>query len=169
MIDFFISVYDNALARKYIFIHAHERSWHYPRPVFDQIHDVVSSTYFRDNEYGSIFDAHNSDHGDMMTEEMYEAIYFNTSMPATMIEKDNFRPCCATFFMDAKLVHTRKKAEYVLLRQRMRHYTTNRPIWGTGRPNTDCGRIMEYTWHILLTNRTNIPLLPASLGGTPCR
>jgi hypothetical protein len=168
MIDFLISVYDHPLAKKYIFIHAHELSGHYPRSIFDQIHDLVSSTYFQENQYGGVFGFYNCGYGHMMRKEMYEAIYFSTSMPPKMIDEDNFRPCCATFFMDANLVHTRKKAEYGLLRQRMRDYTTNKHVPVIADRNTDCSRVMEYTWHILLANRTNITGLPDSLGDTFC-
>jgi hypothetical protein len=163
MLEFFMQVYDSRLAQKYIFIHGHERSWHHTRPVFEQIHELVSSTYFKQNQYGAVFPFYNNGHGDMMNEEMYAAIYVNTSMPPKMIDENNTRPCCATFFVDANLIHTRKKEEYVFLRERLRNYSIYKPVVGMGNPNMDCGRIMEYTWHILLTNRTTIPPLPEPL------
>jgi hypothetical protein len=50
MLNFLIDHYDNPLAAKHIFLHAHETAWHYFRPVFDQIRDVIALDYFRNNE-----------------------------------------------------------------------------------------------------------------------
>jgi hypothetical protein len=162
MLEFFMKVYDRPLARKYIFIHAHEKSRHYPRNVFDQIRDVVRSDYFRQNQYGAIFPVYNRGPGGGINEEMYRAVYMNTSMPPRRIKRNNFRPCCGTFFVDSDLIRTRKREEYDYLRSRLRqfHFLGMKVI---DSPNVDCARVMEYTWHILLTNRTYIPPLPKSV------
>jgi hypothetical protein len=160
MLTFLIDNYDQPRARKYIFIHAHETSWHYRRPVFDQIHQVIASDYFRQTPYGAIFPIYNRGKGGAMSPSMYRYIYQNTSMPRHIIEKENFRPCCATFFVDSELVRTRAKKEYETIRSSLRQWSRENSRPGGHDPAFYCGRVMEYTWHILLSNKSNIPPLP---------
>jgi hypothetical protein len=169
MLTFFIEHYDRPLARKYIFIHAHETSWHYRRLVFDQIREIVATDYFKQNSFGDVFPVHCRGKGRIMTESMYRYVYRNTSMPPHTIQTHNHRPCCATFFVDSSLVHTRSKHEYRTIRSRLRQWSRDHPILyrrvgnRTRRvhPAFYCGRTMEYTWHLLLANRTHIPSLPS--------
>jgi hypothetical protein len=160
MLNFLIDHYDDPLARKYIFLHGHERSWHYFRPVFDQVHNVIGLDYFRKNEYGAMFPVYITGPGSVMSESMYTSIYANTTMPARPIIKDNFYPCCATFFIDSRLVRTRPKFEYELVRARLRQWSRDHPIYNRRVASVYCGRVMEYTWHILLANRSAIPAMP---------
>jgi hypothetical protein len=163
MLEFLIQIWDSSVARKYIFIHAHETAHHYRRSVFDQIHQLIRSDYFRENRYGAVFPEYGRGHGRDMTESMYGYIYHNTSMPPRMIDKDNFRPSCSTFFVDSDLVRTRTVDEYQLIISRLRQWSRENPRRKLGDAAYYCSRILEYTWHILLANLTNIPPLPADL------
>jgi hypothetical protein len=155
MLNFFIQNYDRPLARKYIFLHAHETSRHYPRPVFDQVHEVTSLDYFRRNQFGAIFPRYCNGSG--MYHEVYAEIFANTTMPPTSISSNNVRPCCATFFVDSRLVQTRAKSEYELIRTRLRNWSKQHPSYAGGDAAYFCGRVMEWNWHILLANRSDVP------------
>jgi hypothetical protein len=97
-----------------------------------------------------------------MDESQYQYMFHNTSMPPHMIDANNLFPCCATFFVDSDLVRTRSKDEYLLIISRLRQWSKEHPRVRNQEPAVYCGRVMEYTWHILLTNRTNIPQLPSN-------
>jgi hypothetical protein len=141
-------------------IHAHEKSWHYHRSVFDQINDIKFSRYFQENKFGAIFPFYIQGHGNVMDEGQYRYVYHGTSMPPHMIDKTNFYPCCATFFMDSYLVRNRPKKEYRLIISRLRQWSREHSSFQRREPAFFCGRVMEYTWHILLANQTQIPELP---------
>jgi hypothetical protein len=163
MLEFLIQTWYVPLARRYIFIHAHETSWHYKRNVFEQIHRLTLSPYFREHDYGAVFPSYDLYHGRDMSEEMYFYVYHNTSMPPHTIDEDNLRPCCSTFFVDSDLVRLRTAQEYRLIISRLRQWSRENPTFNGWLPSVFCSRIMEYTWHILLSNRTSIPRLPKDL------
>jgi hypothetical protein len=160
ILTFLIDHYNRPLARKYIFIHAHERSWHYRRPVFDQIRELIATDYFAQNSYGGVFRVHCRGKGKLMTEAMYRYIYGNTSMPLDPSPANSSRPCCGTFFIDSTLVQMRPKKEYRTIRARLREWSREYHRRGLRDPGFYCSRTMEYTWHTLLANRTSIPMLP---------
>jgi hypothetical protein len=162
ILEFLIEVWDRPRARRYIFVHAHETSWHYPQSVFDQIHRIKLSRYFRKNKFGAVFPIYIEGHGGLMDESQYQYVYQNTSMPLRMINDNNFYPCCATFFVDSDLVRTRSKFEYGLIISRLRQWSREHSTFRNRKPAVFCGRVMEYTWHILLTNQTFIPELPGT-------
>jgi hypothetical protein len=95
-----------------------------------------------------------------MDEPMYNSIYGNTTMPARRIINNTFYPCCSTFFVDSRLVQTRPKFEYELVRARLRQWSRDYRFDKKEGPAAYCGRVMEYTWHILLANRSAIPTMP---------
>jgi hypothetical protein len=160
MLTFLIQNYDHPRAYKYIFLHAHETAWHHSRPAFDQVHELISLDYFRRNQFGAVFPVYIEGHGNMMSKQMYHDIYANTTMPPTPISKNNFRPCCATFFVDSNLIQTRAKSEYELIRTRLRHWSQKYPSHARRNAAFFCGRVMEYTWHLLLANQSDIPKMP---------
>jgi hypothetical protein len=160
-LSFVIDYYDQPLADKYIFVHAHDRSWHYDTDLFTAIARLRKSRYFLTNSYGGVFRNHwgigawgRRLHG-VWARGLYAEIFGNTTMPRRPIWAHNQYPCCATFFMNSRLVKTRQKSEYILLRWRLRQWSRK---WSMVKPNPAhyCGRTMEWTWHILFSNRTYI-------------
>jgi hypothetical protein len=159
-LNFLIDNYDTPLADKYIFAHGHDTSWHYQGNFFDALDNLLSATYFRKLSYGGVFRGNYftgawGDGEEYWAKPLYQYLFTGTSLPPEPIEDHNQRPCCATFWLNSELVWSRKKEEYILMRDRLRnwsheHQTINpNPAWF-------CGRTMEYTWHIIFTKKAFI-------------
>jgi hypothetical protein len=46
LMTFFIECYDRPLAEKYIFVHDHDRSWHYKIDLFDALDRLFKTKYY---------------------------------------------------------------------------------------------------------------------------
>jgi hypothetical protein len=161
LLNFVIRHYDEPLAARYVFAHGHNYGWHYQGDFFDGLRALFRTRYWRRREYGGVFKgfyaggAWGTDEG-WWARPLYSFVFSNTSMPMLPIETNNFRPCCATFWFNSALIRTRKKDEYITIRERLREWSrTHQNLNPT--PAFYCGRIMEYNWHILLANRSCIP------------
>lgn len=159
-LNFIIDHYDKPLADKYIFAHGHDNSWHYQGDFFDALENLLNSTYFRKMSYGGVFRGYYfkgawGDKEDWWARPLYRFIFKNTSMPADPIERNNQRPCCATFWLNSDLIKNRKKSEYIEMRNKLREWSITHadakpdPAWY-------CGRTMEYNWHIIFTKKAYI-------------
>jgi hypothetical protein len=154
-LNFVIDHYDERLADKYIFAHGHDTSWHYQGDFFDALESLLTSTYFRKMKYGGVFRGNYFKGAWGVNEEkwarpLHKFVFAGTSMPPEPIEVRNQRPCCATFWLNAELIHSRKRHEYIIMRDRLREWSRQNnevkpnPAWF-------CGRTMEYSWHIIFT------------------
>lgn len=167
MLDFLINNYEKPLAHKYIFIHGHDRAWHHPTSIFTQLRYLINSSYFQNQEFGGIYNQFYA-RGCWGPKEahwagpLYEYLFRDTSMPQEQNCKENQRPCCATFFMSSSLTQTRPKSEYILIRDRLRQWSREHVAISKG-PAYYCGRSLEYTWHILLANKSFIPKNPMEM------
>lgn len=159
MLNFLINTYDAPLAKKYIFAHGHDLSWHYMVNFFDVLEELMGTNYFSNREFGGVYNGRDS--GSCGWKEsswanpLYKWVYHGTSMPEKPTAVRNYRPCCSTFWMNSTLVHTRQKWEYVVIRDRLRQWSREHMNITRG-PAYYCGRTMEYTWHILLFNESYI-------------
>jgi hypothetical protein len=45
-LNFLISKYDHPSAKRYIFVHGHATSWHYPRSIFREIEGLMQTDYW---------------------------------------------------------------------------------------------------------------------------
>lgn len=162
MLNFIIANYETPLAHKYVFIHGHEKSWHYRQPIYTQLQKIMATSYFDTEDYGGIY-------GECYTPgprpggeqswalPIYKYVFANTSMARDA--RVGTCPCCGTFFMKSSLTHTRPKSEYILIRDNLRRWSREHlhvPLGAAFR----CSRVMEWTWHILFANKTNIPKAP---------
>jgi hypothetical protein len=163
MLEFLIKTWDQPLAHKYIFVHAHEFSWHYPRSVFSQIQDLIKTSYFRDNDIGGVFPDFREGPYEPEMDAIYEYVFRNTSMPPKLYQKWNNRPCCSTFFVNSDLVRTRGVDEYKLIISRLRQWSRENPNAYGRDAAYFCSRILEYNWHVMLTTRSNVTALPHEL------
>lgn len=160
LLNFLIDTYDAPLAKRYVFAHGHDFSWHYRVRFFDALNIILKSEYYKTRNFGGIYGLffHNRSCGpgeEGWADDLYRWIYKGTSMPEDPIMYNNLRPCCSTFWLDSKLIHTRQKWEYVLIRDRLRQWSTEHMNLNKG-PGYYCSRTMEYTWHILLSNQSYI-------------
>lgn len=162
MLNFIIANYETPLADKYVFIHGHEESWHYKPPLYTQLQKIMATSYFDTEDYGGIYGEYFTPGPRPGGEQswalpIYKYIFANTSMAHDA--RVGASPCCGTFFMKSSLIHTRAKSEYIIIRDNLRRWSREHlhvPLGAAFR----CSRVMEWTWHILFANKTNIPKAP---------
>lgn len=154
ILNFIIDNYERPLARRYIFTHGHEYAWHFTGNLFRALKILMQTSYWKTQKYGGLFQNWWRDKacgpGEAWSDPLYHYVFSNTSMPSEPVDDNNQRPCCATWWMDSDLVHSRTKSEYITIRDRLRQWSMEHM---TARPNPAyyCGRTMEYTWHILFS------------------
>jgi hypothetical protein len=174
-LNFVISNYDYPPAKRYIFVHGHETSWHYPRSIFREVERIINTEYWRQNTYGAVYP-----HliGPWCAETQtwavpfYKYLYHGTSMPTEAPVSGTRWPCCGTFWVNSLQTRVRRKDEYILIRDRLiewslqvnnpRHEPVNRtlgivqhfPQMSGSRSSAGwyCSRIAEFTWALLLAN-----------------
>jgi hypothetical protein len=156
-LNFIIENYERPIAKKYIFAHGHDTSWHYQGDFFDALESLLNSTYFRKMKYGGVFRGNYftgpwGENEEKWARPLYKFIFKNTSMPKEPVVERNQRPCCATFWLNSELVWSREKSEYVEMRDRLREWS-KRNAGVKPDPAYFCGRTMEYSWHIIFTKR----------------
>jgi hypothetical protein len=159
-LNFLIDYYDEQLADRYFFAHAHDRCWHFRGSFFDQLEQVQKTPYYMNGTFGGLLNARweggACGGGALPTmTPIYDYVYNGTTMPQHPVVHNNHRPCCATFWMKAELVRMRKKEELIGIRDRYRKWAIEHQ---SKRPSANwwCSRVAEWTWHILLTNTTFI-------------
>lgn len=133
MIDFFMKFYNNPIAKKYIFIHAHDRSWHYKTNVFDRINYIVNTQYFQNRDFGAIFCKYNYfgiDKNDMLNMEGVRPVddylkQYNENIKYTIdtqINEQHISPCCSTFFITPEVIKYQKYDFYRILKMHLVDY-----------------------------------------------
>ena len=163
LLKYFYNVYDNPPAKKFIVIHGHETSWHYEKSISNTVNQIIFTNYFKSNSYGALLKTgwhndipwkENSLQG-VYFKDLFRSIYYNTSMEKYFNAKELSFPCCSTFFFDSQKLKTRKKEEYLTIINRLNNYSIH--CTNAFGPSYWCSRIMEYTWHILLSGKTKVP------------
>jgi hypothetical protein len=152
-LDFVIETYDHPLADRYVFAHGHDYAWHYDPAFCDAFGRVYGSDYWKNNRFGAIYLKYRKSvrwppEEDLWAHPMYHEFFDGTSMPKEF-PVNTSSPCCSTFFVDTEAILMRPLEDYLLIRQRMRHWARHHQEW---RPSASyyCGRMFEYTWHVLL-------------------
>jgi hypothetical protein len=174
-LNFLINNYDYPPAKRYVFIHGHETSWHSPVSIFQVIKRLMRTDYWHQNTFGGFYPSLSGD-WDFMTQRwgvpLYRYVFKGTSMPAEAPVTGTRWPCCGTFWVDSHQTRVRLKQEYILIRDRLiewslqvtdrSHKPVNRalgivqdfPPIDSGHPTAGwyCGRVAEYTWALLVAN-----------------
>jgi hypothetical protein len=164
-LEFLISVYDRPIASRYVFAHDHAYSWHYRSGFWNALSRVMSTPYWREHKYGGIFKGYwkigqtgpwgGIEERPWVTE-IYKIFYAGTSMPVEAVWNNSF-PCCSTFFFDEELIRNRSKDEYIRIRQQMRAWVKQNLHMPHPGHAYKCGRVFEFTWHMLLTRSGFVP------------
>ena len=143
---FYDHYYD--INRKFFFIHAHEYSFHYNKSIFAVIKDRIKSKEFQNSLYGPLYV---NIWGTKVWWKkgifrlIFEEIYHNTTMMEYYNIDSTSYPCCSTFFVDSSLFRSRPRDEYLIYIKRLQNYSRS-----FDRRGVLCGRIAEYTWHLML-------------------
>ncbi|OHS95927.1 hypothetical protein TRFO_37953 [Tritrichomonas foetus] len=148
-------------AKKIIFTHAHEVSWHVCGHLSQKIREVIESEAFKKLDYGPINGKawHNRLpwRDESCYDYLFKYVYQNTSM--WHFYEDITTPmsfnCCGTFFVDFRNIYLRPREEYLYIIQRLRNYSIEKNAEGE-KASYYCSRLMEYTWHLLLSNRKDV-------------
>lgn len=157
MLDFFIDYYYKLPAKKLIFIHGHERSWHYRKSVIDVVNDMIKSEKFWKTDYGALYDKicwhgkaflEKSDGGGPEYKHLYKIVYANTSIAKYLTGYKISYPCCATFYINSSLITDNPISLYKTVRERLINWTTNQIAHN--KSARICSYFMEYTWNVLL-------------------
>lgn len=156
-------IYDHYYSSgKYIFIHGHEYSWHNNNnkdSVYDVINKRMKSQQFQKDQYGTLFSTlpHYRPTWKLhpIENELFYLIYHNTSMMEYANLRSTHFYCCAQFFVNASLFRKRPREEYKIFIDRLKEYSHTH-INITKGPGFWCGRIMEYTWHLLLGHKVYV-------------
>ena len=170
-LNFIIDHYDKPAAKRYVFIHGHEKAGHltYGNSYF-ALNLLFGLQYFWETPYGGFCGVPHKrgpwGPGDKKSiPGIYEYVFNGTSMPPKATEEGNFYPCCATFFMDSDMVYTRTKEEYILIRDRLQQWARERQLKErSDRIPLLCGRLMEYNWHVLFTGNATVETCPIGRG-----
>ena len=165
MLNFMIETYDHPLAERYVFLHGHENAWHYKPGIFQQMEQLMQTDYFWNEEFGGLYKRFYTV-GPQWFEKwawpIYAYVFANTTMGPDTANKrpeKNHHPCCASFFTKTSLLHKRPKSDYIRIRDRLRDWSRLHPHWRRGAAHY-CGTVMEWSWHLLLANKTKIPVPP---------
>ena len=150
MLDFLYNWYDNLTEETIVFSHAHLKSWH-----IDNIEDAIFSTqntpYWKTHSFGGFANGLWKRCCDNIAfQDIYPYLFNGTTMPRVW-DRFSTYPCCSTFFVKTNQIRMRPKENY-------RRIFLNLQKWVEMNPNLGwhCSRVFEYTWHILLGQKTQI-------------
>ena len=87
---------------------------------------------------------------------MYSYMYNGTTVPRVW-NRYSVYPCCATFFVKTSQIRKRPKEDYLTIYKNIENWVKMNPKLAY-----HCGRVFEYTWHILLTGEPEVPTPPYS-------
>ncbi|OHT04175.1 hypothetical protein TRFO_28404 [Tritrichomonas foetus] len=158
-LQFIYDNYDTPPAKKIFFVHGHRFSWHYQTNIVSRILQMVTNGIINEFSYGALFDKYwiheapwvnYPDYG-----YLFRYVYANTSMWEHLNATNMSFNCCATFFVDSRNFKLRPREEYLTIIQRLRNYSIESKDYdGThlNDPAAKCGRLLEYSWHLLLNN-----------------
>lgn len=160
-LHFLIDNYDKPLAEVYFFAHGHDIAWHYIEPYFDKLRQVLISKELETDDYGGIECVYNTcpTINSPRFYTIYNELFKNTSMEFNLFPEWQY-PCCGTFFVKSSQIRKRSKADYQRLLENMYNWNVNEyPKTGWTRSSLFyCSRIYEAIWHILLSNKSIIPV-----------
>lgn len=173
MIDFFMKYYDKPLAKKYIFIHAHDTSWHYLTDIWDRLDYIVTTDYYKNNDFGSIFCMYNyfgldeNDKLNMIGVKPVDDYLKKFGIPFTIetqIKEKHMSPCCSTFFITPEVIQYQKYDFWRILKIHLVDYvimkTNNNPEDDEAFNHNRWAAIwLESMWHQLF-NRKRVQYPP---------
>ena len=167
MLDFFIENYEVVPADIVVFSHAHDTSWHYTKPFWTVVNDLIGSLFLEFADIGGVSEERwargpkrSRTFDSTWYPQLFREVFRGTTMEADLERTfDNSHPCCSSYFFKWTLVRTRPLSDYVRLRSNLVNWS--RMAWGSKqlggkKPGYFCGRVIEYNWHYILANRTKI-------------
>ena len=156
-LDFLINWYDNLTEEVVVFVHGHVKSWHITNTE-KAVYNAATTPYFWEQPYGGFIEGKWKKICDNVKfQELYSYFYDNTTMPRVWNRYSTY-PCCATFFVRTEQIRKRPKSDYINILNNLRKWMTI-----NHGQSYFCGRLFEYTWHILFTGRNHVPTPPGKI------
>lgn len=164
MLEFFIEFYGRFPAEKFVFIHGHEKSWHYRSSVIDVINRLVNTSSYKNNDYGGLYrgwwhyntDFNSYDERGSTLQQMFKEVYGGTSVFKYFRGHHISFPCCSTFYIDSSLINKNPLSLYKQVHERLIRWSENRIA--NNQSAILCGYLMEYSWNMLF----NVPSISSS-------
>ena len=154
---FIIDHYDNPPAKRLIFIHGHRKSWHYTTDILTTIHNLLRTREFYEMEFGSVNHFFFQSVVPWRNEPELRDLFFYVFQGTPIMKFYNvdylWFPCCASFFVKSSNIKIRTKQFYQDLIYRIRSSHIENP---TNFSQFNCGRILEYTWHIIFLDKARV-------------
>lgn len=172
MLDFFTEVYDKPLAKKYIFVHNHDTSYHYQIDIWERLNYINKTDYFWKRDYGGLYcqfitfrNECGTREGDLFWYNKFKAIedyiiekrIMNKSMQYYLENEGEF-PASSTFFVTQELIRRNPIELYQNIRKGLIEYISDHR--NDGSVNKNAGIYSEYMWMILFTDEIQVPLPP---------
>ena len=152
-LKFFIRNYDAPMARKFIFIHDHNTSWHYRVSIYRIIKNLLHTKEFYQMDFGSVNHHFIQRKVHWVVQAPYrrgfKLLYENTPIYKYLNYNKTWFPCCGTFFVKAYKFRTQTKELYHELIKRCGHYSRIEP---ERFKVMICAHILEFTWHLRLND-----------------
>ena len=159
-LQFIYDHYDNPPAKKIIFIHGHVFGWHYKPSIYDTISNLLRTKEYYEMDYGSLnhvyFQSEVPWNLDERFKKIFPIVYHDTPIMKFLDVSELWFSCCASFFVASKQFKIRPRQMYLDMINRLRNYSIQSLQDPKADPSYICGRILEYTWHILLTDKPKI-------------
>jgi len=168
-LDFFANTYDNPAAEVYIFVHDHERAWHYDSPIQDIVTQLIGSeaAYVQSRDFGGLsccwldMDSYVPGSYEYRNwQRLVTGTSFASGLAHFGLNFTSSLPCCGTFWVRASAIRRVPKVDWVRLRENLLDWARAEPVVHQMRK---CGAYFERAWHLLLANRTHIDRPPYCL------
>ena len=183
MLRFLIQIYDHPMADKYIFIHGHETSNHYPKSISKTIKELTKTDHFKKNDFGGLFPSHKQKlygHFNPFKDTISIRIghvklhdYIFEILPSYFEQFENYSqwnfPCCSSFFISHSLIRKTPLATYTTILKNLHIFSSKhicdsfngKTCQQVGKGRRPCsthiaGNVMEYCWALLFTNLSSV-------------
>lgn len=165
-LDFIVETYDKPLAEIYIFMHGHNKAWHFINPLSRTMNKLIKSSYINEENYGG-YQCYWNYGPTVITDEKPANDLIKLLFKDTNVEIDNFGnwsyPCCGTFFVHTDQIRRRPKLEYIHMVENLNEWTNKdlkfKQQFGK-KYDGFCGRIFEMMWNRILSNISYVRLPP---------
>ena len=151
ILDFLINWYDNLTEETVVFSHHHTKSWHI-KNITEDVEYIRHTDYFKNETYGGFKKGVWKWQCDLQIyQDIYSYMFNETSLPRVWT-RFGICPCCATFFVKTEQIRKRPKEEYIQIYKNLEKWVSLNPY-----QFYYCGRFFEFTWHLILANKNEIP------------
>lgn len=166
ILEFFVQNYYNDLAEIYVITDDHINHWHHGN-ILNGINNALQNNYFVNYSYNGYFDIWNDDFFTKKSKwdtqnpsysffDLMDYFYNDTNIDW---KGHNYYPCCTSFFVRAENIRFHSIDFYKKLIAKGRDWSLKHNNWHPY-PGYYCGRIFEYSFHLMFTGNKYIEKPP---------